>query len=183
MPQIGSRSMAADAIDWRAGMARTSLDPSVSPALHNVRQLPCGPRQGERQSGSLPTYHPSAFQLGGGNLDRALWISWYDLPDAGRDAYLSWAHGTYMPAMVKRPGVLYAGALQVRGPARGAGRRTALPHERCHARHRQRLHHDRSAPRTRTPSRRPTPRKLHAELSKDDQKMLATAHRASASTS
>jgi hypothetical protein len=41
-------------------------------------------------------------------MDRALWISWYNLPDSGRDAYLSWAHGTYMPAMVKRPGVLYA---------------------------------------------------------------------------
>jgi len=41
-------------------------------------------------------------------LDRALRISWYDLAHGNRDAYLSWLHGTYMPAQVKRPGVLWA---------------------------------------------------------------------------
>lgn len=41
-------------------------------------------------------------------MDRALWISWYDLPDNGRDAYLSWLHGAHMPNVVKRPGVLWA---------------------------------------------------------------------------
>jgi len=41
-------------------------------------------------------------------LDRALRISWYDLADGDRDAYLSWLHGTYLSAQVKRPGVLWA---------------------------------------------------------------------------
>ena len=106
-------------------------------------------------------------------MDRALWISWYDLPDAGRDAYLTWAHGTYMPAMVKRPGVLYAAhfrSVVVPGEVPGGGRlsHTKDPKlgtgnayimivgaEDAHA------------------FGRPTPRKIHAALSKDDQKMLA----------
>jgi len=41
-------------------------------------------------------------------MDRGLWITWYDLPDYGRDAYLSWLHETYMPAFLKRPGFLWA---------------------------------------------------------------------------
>src|SRR5262245_32987452 len=40
--------------------------------------------------------------------DRALWLSWYDLPDDGRDTYLAWLHGTYLPALLKRPGYLWA---------------------------------------------------------------------------
>ena len=41
-------------------------------------------------------------------MDKALWITWYDLPDHGRDAYLSWLHETYIPACLKRPGLLWA---------------------------------------------------------------------------
>jgi len=41
-------------------------------------------------------------------MDRGLWISWYDLPTAGRDAYLSWLHGEYIPRILQRPGILYA---------------------------------------------------------------------------
>lgn len=41
-------------------------------------------------------------------MDRALWITWYNLPDQGRDAYLSWLHGTYIPELLKRPGYLWA---------------------------------------------------------------------------
>ena len=40
--------------------------------------------------------------------DRALWISWYDLPVEGREAYLSWLHQSYIPALLKRPGFLWA---------------------------------------------------------------------------
>ncbi len=40
--------------------------------------------------------------------DRGLWITWYDLPDEGRDAYMNWLHGTYLPAILKRPGYLWA---------------------------------------------------------------------------
>lgn len=40
--------------------------------------------------------------------DRAFWITWYDLPVEGRDAYLSWLHGTYIRKIQTRPGVLWA---------------------------------------------------------------------------
>ena len=40
--------------------------------------------------------------------DRGLWITWYDLPVEGRDAYFSWLHGTYLPGLLKRPGYLWA---------------------------------------------------------------------------
>jgi len=40
-------------------------------------------------------------------LDRGLWITWYGLPDAERDAYLAWLHGKFMPKMLKKPGVLW----------------------------------------------------------------------------
>jgi hypothetical protein len=41
--------------------------------------------------------------------DRGLWITWYDLPAEGREAYFSWLHGTYLPQLLKRPGYLWAG--------------------------------------------------------------------------
>lgn len=41
-------------------------------------------------------------------MDRALWISWYNLRDESRDAYLSWLHGTCIPNVLKKPGVLWA---------------------------------------------------------------------------
>jgi hypothetical protein len=40
--------------------------------------------------------------------DRGVWITWYDLPAEGRDAYFSWLHGTYLPDILKRPGYLWA---------------------------------------------------------------------------
>src|SRR5260221_13899542 len=50
--------------------------------------------------------------------DRALWISWYDPPVDGRDAYLSWLHETYVPRLLKRPGFLWAAHYAA---AQGAG--------------------------------------------------------------
>ena len=41
-------------------------------------------------------------------MDRAFWITWYDLPDEGRAAYLDWLHNTYIPKVTARPGVLWA---------------------------------------------------------------------------
>lgn len=41
-------------------------------------------------------------------MDRGLWITWYNLPAENRDAHLSWLHGTYIPKILKQPGVLYA---------------------------------------------------------------------------
>ncbi len=41
-------------------------------------------------------------------VDRAYWISWYDLAAEGRDGYLAWLHGSYIPSVLARPGVLWA---------------------------------------------------------------------------
>jgi len=41
-------------------------------------------------------------------LDRALWISWYDLPEAGRDEYISWLQARYIPQRLAQPGFLWA---------------------------------------------------------------------------
>jgi hypothetical protein len=40
--------------------------------------------------------------------DRGLWISWYNLRAEDRDSYLAWLHGTYIPKILKKPGVLWA---------------------------------------------------------------------------
>ena len=40
--------------------------------------------------------------------DRGLWVTWYDLPDAGRSDHLHWVHETYIPGLLKRPGYLWA---------------------------------------------------------------------------
>lgn len=41
-------------------------------------------------------------------MDNGIWITWYDLPEAGREEYFSWLHGTYIPELSKRPGYLWA---------------------------------------------------------------------------
>ena len=41
-------------------------------------------------------------------MDRALWITWYDLRESGRDAYLAWLHRAYIPWQLERPGFLWA---------------------------------------------------------------------------
>ena len=41
------------------------------------------------------------------SADRALWITWYDLPEEGRETYLSWLHQVYIPMLLKRAGFLW----------------------------------------------------------------------------
>jgi hypothetical protein len=41
-------------------------------------------------------------------MDRALWITWYNLPDDRRDEYLAWLHLSYLPGLLKRSGYLWA---------------------------------------------------------------------------
>src|SRR5258706_12707124 len=38
--------------------------------------------------------------------DRALWATWYNLPATGGDAYLAWLHGSYIPKLLKHPGIV-----------------------------------------------------------------------------
>jgi hypothetical protein len=109
-------------------------------------------------------------------VDRAIWASWYDLADSGRDAYLKWAHKSYIPRLLKRPGFLWGAHFKcevpVGPPGGGRLRHTddpAVPTgnayillfggETAHA------------------FADPPPGRMHAELSKDDQKMLASRQR------
>lgn len=109
-------------------------------------------------------------------MDRALWASWYDVTDGNRDAYLKWAHETYIPKLIKRPGFLWGAHFKCETPSGppGGGRLRhtddpAVPTgngyimlfggETAHA------------------FAHPAPRQLHAELFKDDQKMLAMRER------
>jgi hypothetical protein len=106
-------------------------------------------------------------------LDRGLWITWYDLTAEGRDAYLSWLHGSYIPRLLKKPGFLwaahYASEKQFfKGGMQGRMRHTddaTVPTgtayillfgaEDAHA------------------FAHPIPAKLHAELPREDQEMLS----------
>ena len=51
-------------------------------------------------------------------LDRAIWATWYDLPEADRAAHLPWLHGEYIPGLLERPGHLWAAHYEVIGSAR-----------------------------------------------------------------
>ncbi len=46
-------------------------------------------------------------------MDRALWISWYDLAEPGRERYLDWLHGKHIPQLLAVPGVLAAAHYRV----------------------------------------------------------------------
>jgi hypothetical protein len=109
--------------------------------------------------------------------DKGLWISWYNLPNDGREGYLAWLYENYIPGMLKKPGFLwaahYASAKIKPGP---------------HVRHTQ----DSSVPTgndyvlmfgAETPHAfsqgtaaftKGAPSKLHAHLTDADRKMLAT---------
>lgn len=41
-------------------------------------------------------------------MDKALWISWYDLRASVRDEHLAWVHEVYIPKLLQRPGVLWS---------------------------------------------------------------------------
>ena len=41
-------------------------------------------------------------------LDRSLSIVWYDLPSSARTSYLPWLHGSYIPKLLKKPGIMWA---------------------------------------------------------------------------
>ena len=54
---------------------------------------------GQSEHAKSPT---PAVRQRGESADRGLWITWYDLPESGRDAYLIWLHESYLPALLKR---------------------------------------------------------------------------------
>lgn len=110
-------------------------------------------------------------------MDRALWISWYDLPDSGRDAYLKWAHESYIPQMIKRPGILWGAHFKSEAsvpmsgvPSGGHGR---LRHTDDPAVPRGNAYILIFGGETAHAFAQPTPRKMNAALPAQDQKMLA----------
>ena len=107
-------------------------------------------------------------------MDRALWITWYNLPEEGREAYLAWLHGTYIPALLARPGYLwaahYASLEEQKIPRRQSGRKFTTD--------------DPAVPRgdrfilivgakDANVFGHPLPREIHAELPTEGRKMIA----------
>lgn len=45
-------------------------------------------------------------------MDQAIWATWYDLPEDGRDEYLDWLHSDYLPALQSKPGIAWAAHYQ-----------------------------------------------------------------------
>lgn len=46
-------------------------------------------------------------------MDRGLSVSWYDLPPGAAAPYLKWLHESYLPRLLKLPGVLWAAHYKV----------------------------------------------------------------------
>jgi hypothetical protein len=62
-------------------------------------------------------------------VDRGLFATWYDLPADGEAEYLDWLHGSYLPAMLRRPGYLWAAHVRnVTDPEREAASARRLVH-------------------------------------------------------
>ncbi len=51
-------------------------------------------------------------------MDRGIWATWYDLGKDGRDDYLDWLHGIYLPRLVSESRILWAGHYEITGSAR-----------------------------------------------------------------
>jgi len=118
--------------------------------------------------GGLPAEAQAQAESGAAPRDRGLWVTWYDLPEAGRSDYLTWVHQTYVPALLKRPGYLWAAHY------------ASIPNETA-----ARVKHTDDAVPTGNAYilvvggedsnvfGRPAPHELHAELPATGQKMLA----------
>ena len=112
-------------------------------------------------------------------MDRGIRATWYDLEADGKNEYLSWLHQVHLPAMLVRPGYLWAAHVEnVVSPEREARNQTRLAHVT-----------DPSVPTGfqylllyGAPSPHvfvdPTPSELRAGLSGEDQKMLGRQLRA-----
>ena len=54
-------------------------------------------------------------------MDTAIKAEWYDVDDDERDGFLAWYHGTYLPALQARPGLIWVGHYE-RAPVTGTSR-------------------------------------------------------------
>ncbi|MBO31934.1 MAG: hypothetical protein CMM74_03025 [Rhodospirillaceae bacterium] len=48
-------------------------------------------------------------------MDQGIRAVWYDLPAASKEGYLSWLHNDYLPAVISRPGIMWAAHYEVTG--------------------------------------------------------------------
>jgi hypothetical protein len=120
------------------------------------------------------TRHSSPVTRHSSRMDRALWISWYNLPPERRDEYLSWAHHTYIPRVLKRAGILwgahYASEENVVPLGGGKGRVSHARPEAVPAGDRYILIF---GARDSGAFADPSPRRFHAQLPGADRAMLA----------
>ena len=45
-------------------------------------------------------------------MDRGIWATWYDLPERGKDEYISWLHESHIPRMLCQPGYLWGAHIE-----------------------------------------------------------------------
>jgi hypothetical protein len=48
-------------------------------------------------------------------MDQGIRAVWYDLPTEDKDRFIDWLHGTYLPAVRQRPGILWSAHYEVTG--------------------------------------------------------------------
>jgi hypothetical protein len=62
-------------------------------------------------------------------MDRGIWATWYDVEEAAEAEYPDWLHTTHLPAMLQRPGYLWAAHVRnVADPEREANNDRRLAH-------------------------------------------------------
>src|ERR1700675_1314595 len=62
-------------------------------------------------------------------MDRGIWATWYDLEVEGKHEYLDWLHQAHLPAMLARPGYVWAAHVEhVVSPEREARNQARLTH-------------------------------------------------------
>lgn len=105
-------------------------------------------------------------------ISPGFWISWCNLPDSGRDEYLNWLHGSYIPKVLARPGVLGAAHYQSEpsAPMPKQGRLKPTTDRSVPAGDRYILIFGGESPYVFV---NPTPKAFHASLTDADRKMLA----------
>jgi hypothetical protein len=105
-------------------------------------------------------------------ISPGFWISWYNLPEKGRDEYLDWLHGTYIPRVLERPGVQGAAHYQSEpsAPMPRAGRLKPTADSAVPPGDRYILIFGGRSPYVFVD---PTPKTFHASLSDHDRRMLA----------
>ncbi len=105
--------------------------------------------------------------------DRALWITWYDVPPAARAEYLAWLHQSYLPALLKRSGYLAAGHYATVERMTTLRRENAVEHPAVAGVPRGREFLLLVVAEDANVFGAPSPREIHAALPEADRKMLA----------